>query len=76
MVVHKNSTINEILSVYPDAKRFFKEREMACSSCFAVNFDTIEKGALMHGLEVNTLIDQLNSFLKTLPTPIALIQQK
>ena len=75
MVVHKNSTINEILSVYPDAKRFFYERELACSSCFAVNFDTLEKGALMHGLEVNTLIDQLNSFLKTLPTPIASIQK-
>ena len=76
MVVHKNSTINEILSAYPDAKRFFNEREMACSSCFAVNFDTLEKGALMHGLEVNALIDQLNNFLKTLPTPIISAQQR
>ena len=50
MVVDKNSKINEILSVYPDAKKFFNEQEMACSSCFAVNFDTLEKGALMHGL--------------------------
>ena len=70
MVIHKNSTIKEILSTYPDAKRFFNEREMACSSCFAVNFDTLEKGALMHGLEANTLVDELNNFLKTLPTPI------
>lgn len=76
MVVDKNSKINEILSVYPDAKRFFNDREMACGSCFAVNFDTIENGALMHGMEVNSLIDQLNSFLKTLPTPIASVQQK
>ena len=76
MVVHKNSKINEILSVYPDAKRFFNDREMACGSCFAVNFDTIENGALMHGMEVNALIDQLNSFLKNLPTPIASIQHK
>ena len=76
MVIHKNSTIKEILSAYPDAKKFFNEREMACSSCFAVNFDTLEKGALMHGLEANTLIDELNNFLKTLPTPIASLQQK
>ncbi len=76
MVINKNSTINEILSAYPEAKRFFNEREMACSSCFAVNFDTLEKGALMHGLEVNALIEQLNNFLKTLPTPIASMQQK
>jgi len=76
MVIHKNSTIKEILSAYPEAKKFFNEREMACSSCFAVNFDTLEKGALMHGLEAKTLIDELNNFLKTLPTPIAPFQQK
>ena len=76
MVIHKNSTIKEILSTYPDAKKFFNEREMACSSCFAVNFDTLEKGALMHGLEANSLVDELNNFLKTLPTPIASLQQK
>jgi hybrid cluster-associated redox disulfide protein len=76
MVINKNSTIKEILSSYPDAKKFFNEREMACSSCFAVNFDTLEKGALMHGLEANTLVDELNNFLKTLPTPISSLQQK
>ena len=76
MVIHKNSTIKEILSTYPDAKKFFNEREMACSSCFAVNFDTLEKGALMHGLEANTLVDELNNFLKTLPTPITPLQEK
>tara|TARA_Y100001934_G_scaffold263391_1_gene339042 strand:+ start:1151 stop:1378 length:228 start_codon:yes stop_codon:yes gene_type:complete len=70
MEINKNSTINEIISTYPEAKRFFSSREMACGSCFAVNFDTLEKGALMHGLEVSALIDQLHSFLKTLPTPI------
>ena len=76
MKINKNSRINEILSTYPEAKRFFNEKEMACGSCFAVSFDTLEKGALMHGLEVSALIDQLNNFLKTLPTPIASLQEK
>jgi hybrid cluster-associated redox disulfide protein len=76
MVIHKNSTIKEIISTYPDAKKFFNKREMACSSCFAVNFDTLEKGALMHGLEANTLVNELNNFLKTLPTPIAPLEEK
>jgi len=30
----------------------------------------------MHGLEANTLVYELNNFLKTLPTPIAPLQQK
>ena len=76
MVIEKNSTIKEILSTYPEAKKFFNDREMACSGCFAVNFDTLEKGALMHGLETNALVDELNNFLKKLPTPIASLQQK
>ena len=76
MVINKNSTIKEILSSYPDAKKFFNEREMACSSCFAVNFDTLEKGDIMHGLEANTLFDELNNFRETLLTPIASLQQK
>ena len=76
MVINKNSTIKEILSAYPEAKKFFNDREMACSSCFAVNFDTLEKGALMHGLDTNALVEELNNFLKTLPTPIAPLQQK
>ena len=76
MDIGKNTTINEILNTYPEAMRFFNERQMACGSCFAVKFDTLENGALMHGMEVNTLIGQLEEFLKTLPTPIASAQHK
>jgi hypothetical protein len=49
---------------------------MAYSSCFAANFDTLEKGELMHGLEANTLVDELNNLWETLPTPIASLQQR
>jgi hypothetical protein len=49
---------------------------MACGSCFAVKFDTLENGALMHGMEVNALIGQLEQFLKNLPIPIASAQHK
>jgi hybrid cluster-associated redox disulfide protein len=76
MDINKNSKINDILNAYPEANRFFNEKQMACGSCFAVNFDTLENGALMHGMEVNILIGQLEQFLKTLPTPIASIQPK
>ena len=76
MDIDKNTTINEILNAYPEAMRFFNERQMACGSCFAVKFDTLENGALMHGMEVNTLIGQLEQFLKTLPTPITSAQNK
>lgn len=68
MIVDKNTTINEILNAYPEAMRFFNEKKMSCGSCFAVKFDTLENGALMHGMEVTTLISQLKQFLQASPT--------
>ena len=74
MIVNKNTKINDIINAYPEATKFFNEKQMSCGSCFAVNFDRLENGALMHGMEVQTLIDQLEQFLKT--TPIASSQHR
>ncbi|MBI4389028.1 MAG: DUF1858 domain-containing protein [Nitrospinae bacterium] len=67
MIIEKSTTINEIISAYPETVRFFNDLKMSCSGCFAVNFDTLENGALMHGMEVSTLIHQLNRFIEKLP---------
>jgi len=71
MVIQKDTTINEILHAHPESIRFFNNLHMSCGSCFAVNFDTLENGALMHGMEVNRLIEQLNDFLRSQPAPPA-----
>ncbi len=76
MIVNKNTKINDILSAYPEAKKFFNENQMSCGSCFAVNFDTLENGALMHGMEVHILISQLEIFLQALPTSTPSSQNK
>ena len=76
MVVNKNTRINEILNAYPEAMKFFNEKQMSCGSCFAVKFDTLENGALMHGMEVTTLIGQLEQFLEALPAHLASTQHK
>ena len=76
MIIHKDSTINDIISAYPEAMKFFNDLNMACSSCFAVKFDTLQNGALMHGMEVNTLIEKLNRFIKSLPAPVSSSAQK
>lgn len=68
MIFEKNATINEIISAYPETMKFFSDLNMSCSSCFAVKFDTLENGALMHGMDVNVLIKQLNQYIQTLPS--------
>lgn len=74
MIITKDTRINEIIGAYPETMEFFNSLKMSCGSCFAVNFDTLENGALMHGMEADALIDQLNEFIQSTgskPTTIA-----
>lgn len=68
MIFEKNATIKEIISAYPETVKFFDDLKMSCSGCFAVNFDTLENGALMHGMDVTALIRKLDQFIRALPT--------
>ena len=65
MLITKQTTINEIIIAYPEAMQFFEGLKMSCGSCFAVKFDTLESGALMHGMDVNDLIARLNQFISS-----------
>ena len=65
MLIAKQTTIEEIISSYPETVKFFNDLQMSCGSCFAVKFDTLENGALMHGMDVNDLITRLNQFISS-----------
>ena len=70
MLITKQTTIEEIISSCPETVKFFNALQMSCGSCFAVKFDTVENGALMHGMDVNDLITRLNQFVSSCSTSI------
>ena len=70
MLITKQTTIEGIISSYPETVKFFNDLQMSCGSCFAVKFDTLENGALMHGMDVNDLITRLNQFVSSCSTSI------
>ena len=70
MLITKQTTIEQIISSYPETVKFFNDLQMSCGSCFAVKFDTLENGALMHGMEVNDLVTRLNQFISSCSTSI------
>ena len=72
MLITKQTTIEEIISSCPETVKFFNDLQMGCGSCFAVKFDTLESGALMHGMDVNDLITRLNQFVSSCSTSIEL----
>jgi len=70
LVINKDTPINAIISAHPETIRFFGDLKMSCGECFAVNFDTLENGALMHGMDVNHLLVKLTEFLQSLPASV------
>ena len=65
MLITKKTTIDQIISYYPETIKFFNDLQMSCGSCFAVKFDTLENGALMHGMDVDDLITRLDTFISS-----------
>lgn len=61
MEVNKNMKIADILRSNPNATDVFKKYNMGCISCLGIQNETLEKGALMHGIDVYILIKELSS---------------
>ena len=62
--VTKDTIIGDILDACPDAAPLFLEIGMHCLGCPSSQMETIEQAAMVHGIEPDALVDQINEFLK------------
>ena len=53
-------TINEVVRKCPKAMAVFERHGMACASCMATQFETVRNGALIHGVDVDRILAELN----------------
>jgi len=53
-------TFGEVLSKYPQTVKTFFEYGMHCFGCHIAVSETIEQGALAHGVNVDQLMEDLN----------------
>ncbi|NLT95048.1 MAG: DUF1858 domain-containing protein [Clostridia bacterium] len=60
MKITKDMSITEVVQKYPQTVEVFMKFGMGCLGCAAARFENIEQGALVHGIDVNSLIDALN----------------
>ena len=66
-MIVKDMKISEAIARWPELAEIFFDYGMGCVGCPSASFETIEDGALKHGLsdeEINDLIDDLNKALK------------
>jgi len=60
MKITKEMNITEIVQKNPETVQVFMDFGMHCFGCAAARFESVEQGALAHGIDVDKLVDTLN----------------
>ena len=60
MKITKDMNIVEVVQHYPDTAMVFMYAGMGCFGCHAAQFESIEEGALVHGIDPDKLVEALN----------------
>ena len=60
MKIEKTITIGELLEKYPEKADILLEAGMHCLGCPASQAETIEEACMVHGIDVDDLIKELN----------------
>jgi len=62
--ITKDMSVQEILTKYPETISVFQDHGLHCIGCFAAAFETLEQGAMAHGLDIDKLLKDLNISLE------------
>jgi hybrid cluster-associated redox disulfide protein len=58
--ITKDMTFNEILRAYPDTIKVLRKFNMQCVGCLGAEAESIEYGAVAHGVDLEVLLKDLN----------------
>jgi hybrid cluster-associated redox disulfide protein len=58
--ITKHMFLADVVQTYPDAADVFLRYGLHCFGCHVALFETIEQGAMAHGIDVNELVSELN----------------
>jgi len=62
--VTKKMNFSELIEKYPQSVEVLMNEGMHCIGCAASAFETIEQGAMMHGINPDELVEKINKKLK------------
>ena len=63
MKVTKESLIADVIRAYPKTLTVFEKYNMGCTSCMGLQNESLEKGCLMHGLNVNEILKEIDKLI-------------
>ena len=65
MTITKETTIEEVVEKYPETMIVFMQHGLHCVGCHVSAFESIEEGAMVHGINVDALIADLNNVISS-----------
>ena len=60
MIFNKDTKIGEILEKDPDKVEILLQAGMHCIGCPASQGETLEEACMIHGIDVNDVVEELN----------------
>jgi len=63
-LINKKMSFGEILNRHPELAETLMKKGMNCIGCGMAMFETLEQGAIMHGINPNKLVEELNKKIK------------
>ena len=60
ILVNKKMSFGEIMNRYPETAEILMESGMHCFGCSMDMYETLEQGALMHGINPDKLVEKIN----------------
>lgn len=59
--IARDTTIARAMELCPRAPEIFAAHGMGCAVCLISSAETVEEGAVMHGVEVEVILNELNA---------------
>ena len=63
MTITKDTTIEEVVSKYPETMMVFMKHGLHCVGCHVSAFESIEQGAMVHGIDADALVADINKVI-------------
>ncbi|PWB54787.1 MAG: disulfide oxidoreductase [Candidatus Methanoperedenaceae archaeon] len=65
MTITKDVKIEDVVTQYPETMMVFMKHGLHCVGCHVSAFESIEDGAIAHGIDVDALVDDLNRVISS-----------
>lgn len=68
--IDKNIKFSDLLEKHPESVEVLMESGMHCIGCPAAMFETLEQGAMAHGIDIKGLVEKINEKLEAKGTKL------